>query len=299
MTSVPTRYTIFGSKIQLPIIHFIKSELESQELIILLMPAELNFLAPYKLDNLIRIGKSDDGGYLVPETLINNVDMLISFGISTDWSFEEHFKKLNSKLVIHAYDHTISGKKFYLSARKLRGLINILLGRQTLQKFKKNIDLNNSYKNFFQSSATHFEERINNRIDRPNDANLDKVFSRTKSSNVFMKIDIEGSEYRIIDDILRYSERIVGIVLEFHETDPLREVFITAVKKLQQKFTIVHLHGNNCGFISKDNVPETLELTFVKRKQYLTSTQRDSLPLDSLDFPNDIRKPDYKINFNL
>ena len=41
--------------------------------------------------DLIRIGRDNDGGYLVEKKSLENTQSLISLGISDDWSFEEQF----------------------------------------------------------------------------------------------------------------------------------------------------------------------------------------------------------------
>lgn len=123
---------------------------------------------------------------------------------------------------------------------------------------------------------------------------------KTKSKNIFIKIDIEGSEYRIIDSIVKHANKISGIAIEFHETDPLRPVFISAIKKLQKKFKIVHFHANNFGGYAGDGLPETPEITFINNKINIkTFGKRKTLPLDNLDASNGPLRPDYKIKFNL
>ena len=42
-------------------------------------------------EDLIRIGRYKDGGYLIPKRILNCTSYLISAGISTDWSFEKEF----------------------------------------------------------------------------------------------------------------------------------------------------------------------------------------------------------------
>jgi hypothetical protein len=261
------------------------------------LPTGLNFLAPLIVADLIRVGNSNDGGYVVPECCAMAVDTLISFGIFTDWSFEEHFRKLNPKIHIHAYDHTISGQRFKRSFQ--RGIVKSMLGRLSASELRERLRLWRSYKTFFHGSATHFEERIHNRIDSVQDATLDMVFARTSSNKIFLKVDIEGSEYRIIDDILKYADRITGMVIEFHETAARREVFCNSVKRLQERFEIVHLHGNNYGPLARDNLPEFLEFTFANRGSVPGDAKRCRLPLPDLDRPNHKARPDYEMRFSI
>jgi len=43
---------------------------------------------PYKTNNLIRLGPNEDGGYVVNKSAIINADMLISFGLGSEFRFE-------------------------------------------------------------------------------------------------------------------------------------------------------------------------------------------------------------------
>jgi len=262
----------------------------------LTVPSELNFLAPLIVGELIRIGNLNDGGYVIPKRSILEVDTLVSLGVSTDWSFDEHFKRLNPRLQIHAYDHTISEKFFRRRVR--RKILPFLLRKIPRNDFTERLRALRSYRTFFSGDVKHFAERIHNRADTPRDATLDRVFARTSSSKIFLKIDIEGSEYRIVDSILKYVDRIEGIVIEFHNTDPLREVFCKAVKKLQTKFDVVHVHGNNYEPVAEDNLPEVLEVTFAKTEAVRTGERRYLLPLPGLDNPNNPARPDYELQFS-
>ena len=116
--------------------------------------------------------------------------------------------------------------------------------------------------------------------------------------NIFLKIDIEGAEYRIIDSILKHAESIMGMAIEFHETDPYRIIFIDTIKKLQKEFAIVHIHGNNDGPLAIDFLPETLEITFVKKNLISLDSKRLNLPIQGLDQPNNPNKPQYQLIFN-
>ncbi len=69
-------------------------------------------LKPKKSPNLIRLGRDNDGGYLVSEKTVNESKTLISFGILDDYSFENDFKKINP-VSIFCYDNTVN-KSFWI-----------------------------------------------------------------------------------------------------------------------------------------------------------------------------------------
>ena len=66
-----------------------------------------NKLKPDGLYKLIRVGKDNDGGYLICENSLKNSNILISFGISDDFSFERHFQTIND-IDIFAYDPSVN-----------------------------------------------------------------------------------------------------------------------------------------------------------------------------------------------
>ena len=69
------------------------------------------WLVPKKTDKVIRLGRENDGGYIVCEADVFSADGLLSFGINDDWSFEKSFRAIN-KVPIHAYDASVN-KKFF------------------------------------------------------------------------------------------------------------------------------------------------------------------------------------------
>ncbi|MDA1284241.1 MAG: hypothetical protein O3C61_04875, partial [Proteobacteria bacterium] len=80
---------------------------------------------PKKAYQLIRIGKNNDGGYLVEHNSVLNTSVLISMGISADWSFEKNFYRLN-KIPISTFDASLNNsfwnsriKKSFLKLLKL------------------------------------------------------------------------------------------------------------------------------------------------------------------------------------
>ena len=262
------------------------------------LPESLNFLAPLAGQDLIRLGAARDGGYVVAKDSILKASALVSMGISTDWSFDEDFVKLNPKAIVHGYDHTVSERLF---KRRLRKSIERFISlRSNFQTILDSFQLLNRYQDFFQGPCVHYQERVHNRLEQKYDATIQKIVERIGDKKVFLKIDIEGSEYRIIDDIVKYASNISGIAIEFHDTDHLRLVFLDAVHKLLKDFEIVHLHGNNVSSCAEDGLPDALELSFVHKALVTDASKRQaSLPLVKLDIPNSPDLPDYPLRFRL
>ena len=89
---------------------------------------------------------------------------------------------------------------------------------------------------------------------------LSKVMEGKK--NIFMKIDIEGSEYRILDEIINQKKKITGLVIEFHDYDLNKEKIYQFINSIDLK--LIHININELGGISIDNHPLVVELTFSK-----------------------------------
>ena len=58
--------------------------------------------------------------------------------------------------------------------------------------------------------------RVVKKIRNHNDINLKKIFQKIHNNKNLLKIDIEGSEYEIIDDIISHSSKIKMLIVEFH-----------------------------------------------------------------------------------
>ena len=59
-----------------------------------------SFLKPLKIPNLVRLGRNADGGYVVDLNVIKKSNILISFGMGSDWSFELDCIKKNKNLYV-------------------------------------------------------------------------------------------------------------------------------------------------------------------------------------------------------
>jgi hypothetical protein len=258
-------------------------------------PIQLSDFHPVACESLARIGSANDGGYVVPLNAISAARALVSLGLSHDWTFERDFIKRNADAIIHCYDHTVSLRTtFEYSIGQLLRFV-LQFRASALRKAFTWID----YIVFFRRDRIHFKQRIW-RDRQFNSATIEDVFSRLPAEcPVFVKMDIEGGEYRVLDDLLQHSKNIVSMAIEFHDVDILPDVFNSLIGKIKRDFYIVHIHGNNLGGTTSFNFPIAPEITFFN-KRFFPSTPRLSrlkYPVPGLDSPNHPRFPDFAFEF--
>ncbi len=225
--------------------------------------------------------------YQIPNTLIRigpnsdggyviaddlKYDLFISCGIAADINFEVKFLDAHKNLKCLAFDNTIS---------------SFPKNRKSIEWVKKNIGYLNT------KVITNLKEEIKN------------------YDNIFLKMDIEGSEFNWIDsmtnsDLMKFSQ----IVLEVHW--PFDNYRCKMLEKLTETHYCIHVHGNNYGpknipsnlpyDRSEDGCikirhqelgdfvfPEVFEVTYVNKKLFPNPTEvyaiAKSFPT-SLDYPN-------------
>ena len=257
------------------------------------VPASLSWLAPIEIAGLIRVGGSSDGGYVVPEALLREADTLISMGLGHNWQFEKDARELNPGMRIHVYDHTVSEKLF--SREYLAEMAAFLVGGVDWASVQRRRRRLQDYRTWFGKEATHFKERIHDRKDSDS-VDIATVFARAGDGRAFVKMDIEGAEYRVLDDVVSYADRILGMAIEFHDIGPLRPVFERTMEVVRRRFEIVHVHANNFVPAYRDGFPEAIEIT-VARNDFVRSTRRRKEVNLPLDRPNDPDRPDFRLTF--
>lgn len=207
--------------------------------------------------DLLRLGKDNDGGYLVCKESIRRSKVVFSFGISDDISFETDFKKQNNCQII-AFDPTSTNKFFFkkmvinLIKLNLKNLFNSLLNFYNFKKF------------FYKRNNLLVKKKIGIGGSLPfASISFDKIILLTQEKkDFFLKIDIEGSEYRILDDLIKNSSLIEGLAIEFHDVDIHLDKISEFIKKID--LDLVHIHPNNYSEPGINNIPSALELTFAR-----------------------------------
>jgi hypothetical protein len=197
-------------------------------------------------------------------------DLFISCGISSDIRFEEAFLDIH-KIKCIAFDGTI---ETFPSCKN------------NIEWIPKNIGFSNTKK------TTNLKEYIQN------------------NNNIFLKMDIEGSEFNWLDSILETElEKFSQIVLEVHW--PFDIYRMNMLKKLNKSHYIIHIHGNN--YCDRDipkhlisgrtydgtvtinhhtmpqiKLPEVFEVTYINKKlcDYSLVEMKEIQFPTILDYPN-------------
>ena len=155
-------------------------------------------------------------------------DLFLSFGIDKNDKFEHDFLNIHKNIKCLAYDGSVD---------KLPNYHDRII----------------------------FHKKWISDIESGDETNLHRIIN--KYDNIFLKIDIEGSEYKWIhslspDMLSRFSQ----IIIEFH--NPFCEYYWNCIEKLNKTHYLLHIHGNNNQGIKKCNniiVPNCFECTYINK----------------------------------
>jgi len=208
----------------------------------------------------LRLGKDNDGGYIIVDIPNVKYRLFLSGGIEYDISFEEDFINKYNNVLCCAFDGSIK------QLPKINDKINfcsIFIGNED----------NNQYTNL------HYF--------------IDKF------DNIFIKMDIEGGEVEWIKSLSdEQLNKFNQIVIEFHF--PFSDKEIEMFDKINQNHYLVHFHGNNaCGVVNHKRViiPNVFECTYLNKKYFIDKPKLNKELIPSvLDMPN-IDKEDIFINY--
>jgi len=197
----------------------------------------------------IRIGKNNDGGYVICDIPEVNYDILLSGGIDTDISFEKALLEKYPNLFGYGFDGTIEK----IPEHNFSNRFTII---------KKNISSNE-----------------NDKL-----TNLREYFD--KYNNIFMKMDIEGAENYLFaslsdNDLLKIKQ----LVIEFHSPT---QVVIPSRLANTHWLVHFHPNNNKpMALIENTPIPWLFECTYI-RKDNITYLPFNKTPIPDalLDQPN-------------
>ena len=222
------------------------------------------FLKPYQINNsnLIRIGPKRDGGYVIDNRIIKKTNNLITCGLNDDWEFEKEFLKKNIDCKLYAYDHTINNR-FWIKRFK-KDIIHLLLLKKL--RWWKILDIFKyiDYLIFFRKNKIHFQKKIVYKKVNDKEITIPQIIKNL--DNIFLKIDIEGDEYQILNHVKKNTKNIIFLIIEFHEVHKNLKKIERFLKKLDLK--LIHIHANNFAGKNRNNIPSVLELSLLNKKLY-------------------------------
>ena len=261
-----------------------------------------NFLCPNFKTKLIRVGRDNDGGYCISEEALKNTKILYSFGLADDWSFEENFLVKNKNTDIYVFDCSVNWK-FWIK-KLIKDFVELLKMKKTIKNFIKDFFCYFHYLIFFSKKrVTHIKQNI---VEQNNNLSEDKniqsstmksILSSYGKDKFFLKVDIEGNEYRILDAIVENQDGLECLAIEFHNID-LMEVHIRNFIK-NFKLDLVHVHVNNFGGCNSQGYAKVVEATFSKNTyNQKRSNEEKIFPNPSIDQPNDKNKIEENIIFD-
>jgi hypothetical protein len=254
-------------------------------------------LKPERSFCVVRLGAGHDGGYIIPVGALA-AKHLLTLGLNLEWSFEREFARRATRLQsLHCYDHTVKPMGIYR-----RGAINLwkvcVLSRPSKRLPKVRIALD--YALFFQlGMATHLQ-LASAAEDGPGKRSVTSAIAAlgpdVEDGSVLLKCDIEGCEYEVIDQFVDNAPKLMAIVLELHDVATQSERFRAAMKKLQERYAIVHIHANNFAPVSPEGVPECVEVTLVNRTMMDALDRLDAGSTDGLQVTRDAETLDLPNN---
>lgn len=221
-----------------------------------------NLLTLHRVNGLQRIGPAHDGGYI--GLWLDETPVVLSGGGGKNIDFEIELAMRGSQ--VHLYDPTI-------------------------KRLPKSHPLVTHFKQALCGSG---DKQFNNSVTlRESLSRLAKDSPGTK----WLKLDIEGSEIKLLANDLSLLPEFTQIFIEFHNSYKLidstyRRQFLSILRKLSEDFYLIAINSNNWQGITNFGdafMPVTFEVTYLSKKLPIEITNENNY--ESLRYPNNSRRP--------
>ncbi len=216
-----------------------------------LLKTILSQLHPVRTDKeLIRLGPTGDGGYIVPDDF-EGIHSCFSPGVDTISGFENECAERDMDVFLA--DASVENPPIVNSRFHFR---KSFIGEKT--------------QGVFLSMDDWIEQSIGG-----------------KKGDLLLQMDIEGHEYKALNAMSHENlKRFRIVVIEFHGLNYLKHSKIKAFKKLLKTHSCVHIHPNNAEPVStvgRLQIPNLMEFTFLRNDRIHTKQPQTIFPhvLDS------------------
>jgi hypothetical protein len=239
---------------------------------------------PSATADLVRVGAAFDGGYGVPERVLRASKGLLSFGLGDDCAFEIEFARAGCPVV--CFDPVVNVR--FWAARTASSFAKAILQLEP-RRFgyvKRWLD----YRRLFANGRhRHLRQPIGygvgGSVSYPEAVRIAGFQGR-----YFLKIDVEGSEYRVLDDIVAGAEGMTGIVIELHDIDLHADRIARFLSAISERMVLVHFHPNTATQFGPNETSLMVELSFLNRSLLAPREQlmHRELPIAGVDLPNSV-----------
>lgn len=227
----------------------------------------MTFLNPKQVENLSYAGPMNDGGYFFVNLF--QAPILVSGGAGKNIDFELFFRN--------------RGSEVFLFDGSIRSNFENLNGIKTI---KKNLGKCNYSKTVSLSEFLHNHQ----------------IFKSANRSGIYLKLDIEGSEIDVLEDLLDYIHLFDQLIVEFHDLyklgDPeFRRRLENLIQNIEVNFLSIYMKPNNWeNFIQfgRSFTPNVFEITFLNLRHISNKpnyTEPSRMPAH-LNNPNRLEMPD-------
>jgi hypothetical protein len=219
----------------------------------------------YHFDNKIRLGNTNDGGYVIGALDNPNYDCYLSCGVNDEESFSRDF--------INKYN----------------------MNENNSFAFDASIE---KYPTQYTDKITWYKKFIGDKNDNTY-TTMDDIID--KYNNIFMKMDIETGEYpwfkHIEQNKLNKFKQIVLEIHKLHEIDFIEQCKIL-LEKINKTHYLIHIHGNNHAPVHK-GIPVALEATYVNKNMFdnIPELNKVKLPIPNLDYGCSNDLPEIELNY--
>ena len=111
-------------------------------------------------------------------------------------------------------------------------------------------------------------------------------------------MDIEGSEYEILDQLASANSSFSGIAVELHSFDEAHLEYADLFSDLHRYFKVAHVHVNNSGPLDSRGCPTVVEVSYIHNRLVASQAQAPAWQADNkLDQPNCLKLPDFQVHF--
>ena len=240
----------------------------------------LTELKPYDLPigDRIRLGSNGDGGYVLLNRGLQDVEVLYSYGVGANSDFEFMFCEKHNAIA-RLYDHTVD---------------TMPLKKDFLHFKKQGVGVKKS------GSVNTIENHINENGDG--------------NKRLILKIDVEGAEWDTLlhtpNATLESFEQIAIEIHNLHSFCPdynginLAKSILgqktQVIKKLNNFFYLNHVHANNYQplfYVNRFKLPNAMELTFVNKKYSKSAEYSKTIFPTEFDRANDPKRADINLHF--